>query len=302
MRFDFNSRVEDVDINQPTNIPIAGIPHFVAANVASVPHYSPFRYPGGKTWLANVVREWLRDSGVDVLHEPFAGGGSMSLLAVIEGFVERAVLYEMDHAVSAVWKTMLSGDAEWLTDRIRSFRPTPENVAEVLLKKSRKTRTLAFQTLLKNRCRRGGVLAGGAGLLSKGERGNGVSSRWYPETLAKRVMSIYQHRAQIEFVECDSMNVIPKLVTDSSIALFVDPPYPKLMERGVKPLYAHFRLDHEKLFNILSKSNANFLLTYDDSEYVRNLISANGFSYKSIDMRNSSAIIKTELLIGKSKN
>jgi hypothetical protein len=28
-------------------------------NVASVPHRSPFRYPGGKTWLVPRVRRWL---------------------------------------------------------------------------------------------------------------------------------------------------------------------------------------------------------------------------------------------------
>ena len=28
-------------------------------NVASVKHLSPFRYPGGKTWLVPRVREWL---------------------------------------------------------------------------------------------------------------------------------------------------------------------------------------------------------------------------------------------------
>lgn len=28
-------------------------------NVASVPQRSPFRYPGGKTWLVPYVRDWL---------------------------------------------------------------------------------------------------------------------------------------------------------------------------------------------------------------------------------------------------
>jgi len=28
-------------------------------NVASVPQRSPFRYPGGKTWLVPLVRQWL---------------------------------------------------------------------------------------------------------------------------------------------------------------------------------------------------------------------------------------------------
>lgn len=31
-------------------------------NVASVPQASPFRYPGGKTWLISVVRKWLKQS------------------------------------------------------------------------------------------------------------------------------------------------------------------------------------------------------------------------------------------------
>ncbi len=29
-------------------------------NVASVPQRSPFRYPGGKTWLVPRIRQWLK--------------------------------------------------------------------------------------------------------------------------------------------------------------------------------------------------------------------------------------------------
>ena len=28
-------------------------------NVATVPHRSPFRYPGGKTWLVPFIRHWV---------------------------------------------------------------------------------------------------------------------------------------------------------------------------------------------------------------------------------------------------
>src|SRR5687768_13627214 len=46
-------------------------------NVASVPQRSPFRYPGGKTWLVPLVRHWLGtlDRKPSLLVEPFAGGG-----------------------------------------------------------------------------------------------------------------------------------------------------------------------------------------------------------------------------------
>jgi len=45
-------------------------------NVLQVRHLSPFRYPGGKTWLVPDVRHWLMASKVKpaVFVEPFAGG------------------------------------------------------------------------------------------------------------------------------------------------------------------------------------------------------------------------------------
>ena len=50
-------------------------------NVASVPQRSPFRYPGGKTWLVPYLRDWLRHQQTKPSRfiEPFAGGGIVSL-------------------------------------------------------------------------------------------------------------------------------------------------------------------------------------------------------------------------------
>lgn len=46
-------------------------------NVASVAQRSPFRYPGGKTWLVPRLRRWLRhlEWKPSLFVEPFAGGG-----------------------------------------------------------------------------------------------------------------------------------------------------------------------------------------------------------------------------------
>ena len=270
----------------------------VAANVASVPHYSPFRYPGGKTWLAPVIRSWLKHGPTKIIHEPFAGGGTTSLLAVIEGYAEKAVLYEKDVAVSAVWKTMLGNDAEWLVEKILTFQMTPIRVNAVLCSVPRTVRTLGFQTIIKNRCRRGGVIAGSAGLIVRGERDRGLLSRWYPETLARRIQLIHAHKKQIEFHEVDAMELLPSIFRGrGSEKIFIDPPYPKLMRPGVRPLYTHVVLDHEGLFRIISKFNKNFLLTYDDTPYTRELACKNGFSYAVIAMRNSNADSKKELLI-----
>ena len=67
-----------------------------AVNVASVPQRSPMRYPGGKTWLVPEIRKYLAglDFRPEVFVEPFAGGGIASLTAVMDNYVDRAVLCE----------------------------------------------------------------------------------------------------------------------------------------------------------------------------------------------------------------
>ena len=55
---------------------IARAPLKSVVNVSSIPQRSPFRYPGGKTWLVPLVRQWLRSlpRRPALLVEPFAGG------------------------------------------------------------------------------------------------------------------------------------------------------------------------------------------------------------------------------------
>jgi excisionase family DNA binding protein len=74
-----------------------------SVNVAQVPQRSPFRYPGGKTWLVPHVRQWLRSlrPRATVLVEPFAGGGSVSLTAAFEDLTDYVIMVELDEDVAA---------------------------------------------------------------------------------------------------------------------------------------------------------------------------------------------------------
>ena len=92
-------------------------------NVASVPQRSPFRYPGGKTWLIPVVRRWLGYFKQDeiTLVDCFAGGGIVSLTAAFENLAKHIVMIELDEDVAAVWKTILGEDNEWLANKIFTF-------------------------------------------------------------------------------------------------------------------------------------------------------------------------------------
>ncbi len=269
-------------------------------NVASVRQLSPFRYPGGKTWLVPRVRRWLQNQPSRFI-EPFAGGGIISLTVAAERLAGQVTMVEMDEQVAAVWKTILTDDdGAWLVDRITEFDLTLESLCEELSKPSASTREKAFQTILKNRTFRGGILAAGAAPLKYGENGKGIRSRWYPDTLGKRILEITALRDRITFIEGDGIKAIRRLAHLRDAAFFIDPPYTAAGKKAGRRLYTHSDLDHEELFRLMSLVAGDFLMTYDDTVEVRKMARSHGFDIECVAMKNTHHTEMTELLIGRS--
>src|SRR5689334_14089734 len=113
-------------------------------NVASVPQRSPFRYPGGKTWLIPRIRQWLKQPAVEFI-EPFAGGGSVSLAVAAEQLAHHVTMVERDEQVAAVWQTIIEdGDGAWLAERVSSFDLTHDSLRAILAEEPAATRERAF--------------------------------------------------------------------------------------------------------------------------------------------------------------
>jgi DNA adenine methylase len=273
-------------------------------NIASVPQRSPFRYPGGKTWLVPHARQWFASLPVRpaVLIEPFAGGGIISLTVAAEHLAERVLMVELDDQVAAVWRTILGGDAEWLADTIAAFDLTAENAEAALSRAPRNLREKAFQTILKNRIYRGGILAPGSGKLKHGEDGRGIKSRWYPATLKKRILGIATLRERITFVEGDGLAVIRQNAHRADAVFFIDPPYTAAGKKAGNRLYTHFELDHEELFKVTGTVAGDFLMTYDDAAGVRELARQRRFDTQLVAMKNTHHAEMTELLMGRNLN
>lgn len=270
-------------------------------NVASVPQRSPFRYPGGKTWLVPHLRAWLgsRPARPRLLVEPFLGGGIISLTAVFEDLVERALMIERDAQVAAVWKAIFGKDAAWLADRILRFEVTPESARAELSRLARSPRQRAFQTILKNRVHHGGILAPGSRPIRRGENGKGIASRWYPATLRKRILAIAALSERFTFVEGDGLAVLHAHAEDADAVFFIDPPYTAAGKRAGARLYAHNEVDHERLFALAAGLRGDFLMTYDDADGVRALADRHGLQTALVAMKNTHHAAMTELLIGR---
>lgn len=283
--------------SQQQTLPKGGAPDRIV-NVASVPQRSPFRYPGGKTWLVPRIRKWLRGRAAELI-EPFAGGGIVSLTAAAECLAAHVTMVELDEQIAAVWKTIINdGRGPWLAKRIAEFDLTAESLRSTLEENARSVHERAFQTILKNRTFHGGILAPGSAPLKYGENGKGIKSRWYAETLKKRVLEIHAGRDRITFIEGDGMEVIRRHIHRAGAVFFLDPPYTAAGKKAGRRLYTHSELDHDELFRLASLIKGDFLMTYDDADGVRELAEKHGFDTELVAMKNTHHARMTELLIG----
>jgi DNA adenine methylase len=269
--------------------------------VASVPQRSPFRYPGGKTWLIPRIRQWLTAlrTPPSELVEPFAGGAIVTLTAVAEGLVPRATMVELDDQVAAVWRTIVDGDGPWLADAILAFAPTLESVREVVAASPATSRDKAFQTIVKNRTFHGGILAPGSAPLKHGENGRGISSRWYASTLAKRILAIHEYRHRLTFIAGDGIQVMRDTAERPDVVYFIDPPYTAAGKKAGTRLYTHFELDHLELFRVTSTVAGDFLMTYDDAPGIHDLARQFDFDTELVAMQNTHLTKMTELLVAR---
>ena len=157
----------------------------------------------------------------------------------------------------------------------------------------------AFRTILRNRVNHGGILAPGSGIIKNGENGKGIQSRWYPETLRKRILDIDYIKDKVQFIHGDGLDVMRAHQHLEDIVFFIDPPYTAAGKKAGRRLYSCNELDHEELFSLAENIKGDFLMTYDNAQGVLDLAHQHQFDTEVISMKNTHHTKMTELLIGR---
>ncbi len=276
-----------------------GVEQTQIMNVAKVKQLSPFRYPGGKTWLVPDFIDWLQPLPLkpEIFIEPFTGGGIISLSVAYYQLADKCIMIEKDEDVASVWKTILYGDWEWLINQIKSINLTTKTAKEVINTPAKSNEEKAFKTILKNRVCHGGIMANGSGFVKHGENGKGVLSRWYPDTLVNRIKTIVSMKDRLEFYEGDAFDYISDYSDYENAVFFVDPPYTASRKKAGARLYRYSEIDHENLFVMLKNIKGKFMLTYDFDEIIINLAEKNNFVYNKVPMKGTHHSLRYELLI-----
>ena len=128
--------------------------------------YSPLRYPGGKAKIAHYFKQVIKDNLLlDCTYvEPYAGGASVALSLLFDGYVSKIIINDIDRSIYAFWYSVLN-DTERLCSLIQN---TPVNVetwrkqkAKQRNKEKRGLLELGFSTFFLNRTNRSGILKAG---------------------------------------------------------------------------------------------------------------------------------------------
>ena len=237
-------------------------------------HYSPLRYPGGKTRLYNKICDMLDRLNVpdDVRFvEPFAGGAGLGLALLANGRIGHLVINDVDAGVSAFWYCAVYKTEE-LCENIENLPVTCaeyERQAKKLTEENLSITDLASAFFFVNRTSYSGIVTGGMMGGTEQSRSR-IGDRFNKETLIRKIRNIGALKTKITVSRQDAFQLIPQGRLESKTFYFIDPPYRKYGER----LYGKwFRQDdHRKLSEVLSEiSIPVWCVVYDDSPYIKEL-------------------------------
>lgn len=237
---------------------------------------TPLRYPGGKSQIAPMVIDILRKN--DLIYgeyvEPFAGGAGIAMTLLLNSYVSKVYLNDIDPAIHAFWHSVLN-DTTTLCELVQNTPVTMDvwhRQRAIFLDPTCTDITVkGFATLFLNRTNRSGILRGGVigGLAQEGNYK--LDCRFNRTDLIRKIKRIALHRDMIELHCLDAAAFVNTVVPTTSEYTLVnlDPPY-----YGKGPeLYTNFyrHEDHVALAQAVGNIQRQWMVTYDDTPEIRQL-------------------------------
>lgn len=230
---------------------------------------SPLRYPGGKTRAIRQIMPIIPERFLEY-REPFIGGGSV-LFALYGDFgtsVSNYWINDLNYDLYCFWKIARDCNDE-LVDKIRHLKNKIPDGRELYhyLRQPENMRTdfdLAVRFFIMNRITFSGVVDSG------GYSAQSFNGR-FTESSIERLSFIDAVLQDVEISHGDYVELLEAPGDD--VFIFLDPPYYTATNSrlyGVKG-ELHTGFDHERFAADMQACKHKWLITYDDSDYIREL-------------------------------
>lgn len=268
--------------------------------------FTPFRYPGGKSKIAPMIRRTIKANNIKnvIFCEPFAGGAGVSIDLLINGFVDEIILNYYDIAIYSVWHSILY-DTERLLSTIENVTidinewKKQKSIYSSLKDSDEYSFELAFATFFLNRTNVSGVITGGpiGGIDQRGKYK--LDCRFNKKSLMNKISAIASKRDKISLYHMDASELISSVLTKmdhSRLFVMLDPPYYKQGESLYKNAFQ--KEDHVRLSHSIRMMDSFFwILTYDNEPIIREIYS--DFPQETFELQYSvrNKRVETELLI-----
>lgn len=210
--------------------------------------------------------------------EPYSGGASVALFLLLEGYVKRITINDMDRSLYAFWYSVLNKSE----DLCKLIDNTELNMTNWKLQREVQNRKesadlleLGFSTLFLNRTNRSGIIRGGAIGGTSQEGKYKIDCRFNKEQIKKRISLIASRKENISLYQEDAVNLIDKIEAEqknSNAIFYFDPPYYLKAESLYMNHYA-FK-NHKAVSDRISRiKNLKWIVSYDNNDNIQKLYS-----------------------------
>lgn len=239
--------------------------------------YSPLRYPGGKNKLAKFIARICECNNINGHYiEPYAGGASVALYLLFEGYVSEITINDKDRAIYAFWCSVVHQSDEL----IKLIRDTRVNITTwkkqrtILQNKERKPLLkLGFATFYLNRTNVSGILNGGPIGNINQTGAYKLNCRFNKKVLIERIKKIAEYKDKIHVEGVDAMDLARKIerkAKNSNSIFYFDPPY---YLKGESLYMNHYEKDdHIAVGDVIKNiEGVKWIVSYDDRPEIRKI-------------------------------
>lgn len=229
---------------------------------------SPLRYPGGKSRAVKIISLIIPE--FDEFREPFLGGGSVFVYLKQKYPNKTYWINDLYQNLFHFWK-QTQQDIDKLIEQVYTWRSEFENGKELhryLLENIETFDKLkkASAFFVFNRITFSGTSESGGFSEAAFEKRFTISS-------IDRVKLLASILDNTNITNYDYQDVIEK--KGDNVFIFLDPPYFSATKSALygKNGNLHKTFDHERFADVLKNTKHKWLITYDDSEYIKDLFS-----------------------------
>lgn len=239
--------------------------------------YSPLRYPGGKNCIFNFLSGLFYENNLVGIEyaEPYAGGAGLALHLLMDSFVSKIYINDLDDWVFSFWFTILN-DTEKFCSWLKETDISVDNWILCKQQLAHPEELTSFEKatvfFFLNRTNVSGVIKGGVigGISQHGKYK--IDARFNKENLIDRIRHIALFKKHIELSKLDGIDFLQILNRKHrDIFFYIDPPY---VAKGAN-LYLNFYTskDHVNLAETIKNLRKRWLVSYDYNKLIPNLYS-----------------------------